>query len=210
MNKVVLSLLDYRPDAAYIRKSGLPWLKLDLVVPVGDILKEFSKVEDQLVLHRKEDKTWGMSHKHWYSLTLYGKSALDTESSEPPLKWTSVSDMCPKTTKWIKDNFNITDKTKRIRFMYISSGGYILPHEDTEDSILGPVNIAVTNPDKCIFRFLNKGTVPFKAGSAFMLDVSNKHLVINNSNEFRLHIIVHTQLNNELIERSYEKSYYNL
>ena len=53
----------------------------------------------------------------------------------------------------------------------------------------------------------HKGYVPFKPGSVIMLDVSNTHAYINDSDEDRYHIIVHgirSKEFEELVMRSYE------
>jgi hypothetical protein len=38
------------------------------------------------------------------------------------------------------------------------------------------------------------GVVPFKQGSGFLLDIGKKHAVINDSDEYRYHIIIHGKL----------------
>ena len=55
----------------------------------------------------------------------------------------------------------------------------------------------------------HKGYVPFEAGKAMMLDVSNIHAYVNNSKEDRYHIIVHgirSKQFEKLVEDSYEKN----
>ena len=65
-----------------------------------------------------------------------------------------------------------------------------------------------TNPEKAEFRMLNHGRIPFAQGKAFMLDVSNQHWCYNESNEHRLHIIVHASVSDNIIEKSYANSRY--
>ena len=60
-------------------------------------------------------------------------------------------------------------------------------------------------------KMAGHGTVPFKDGEAYILDVGNTHAYYNKSNEDRYHIIVHGNYksNNkwkELIENSYKKN----
>ena len=76
-------------------------------------------------------------------------------------------------------------------------------------SILYETNIAITHPDDCKFRFLDYGTVPFKTGKAFMVDISNKHFVYNDSDQVRLHIIVHSALKSGIVKSSYEQNFYS-
>ena len=86
----------------------------------------------------------------------------------------------------------------------------IVLHKDRDNKGLYEINIPITNPSECRFRFKNYGTVPFEKGGIFLMDVSNEHFVYNNSTQPRLHIIVHSQLKNQLlIEQSYANSYYS-
>ena len=123
--------------------------------------------------------------------------------------WTDIADKCPVTRQWLTDTFDINVNTGRIRFMLLEAGGYIIPHTDRENKYLQEVNIAIKNPNQNIFRFLNYGTVPFNDGDAYMLDVSNKHLVYNASTEDRLHIIAHAKVSDKLIEDSYGNCHYS-
>jgi len=94
--------------------------------------------------------------------------------------------------------------------MLLEPGGYILPHKDTEENILSPVNIALNHPNKCIFKMEKHGVVPMKPGTVMLLDVGNIHAYVNASKEDRFHIIVHGVPNNQyksLVERSYLKEH---
>jgi len=204
--KIINSLLKSRPSASYIKnESGLPWLELDISVPVDKIYKEFLTVQHLLVDHRSNDQILGQTHLGWKSLTIYGEAYNVTEKTQAEFSWTLD---LPDTRQWLEHTFDINETTGRLRFMYLEPGGYILPHNDTEVSNLSPVNVAITNPIGCVFGMINKGFVPFESGKAFMLDVSNQHFVYNNSNEPRLHMILHTKVKEQDLRRSYEKSYY--
>lgn len=180
-----------------------------MVVPTHSIYSEWQVVADQAVYHRPTDSYANAENKGWKSLSLYGKSADDT-TSNINLNWTTVADQCPATVQWLKDNFVIDEKTGRIRFMLLEPMGFIILHKDRENKELFEVNISINNPTGCEFRFKNYGTVPFEAGRAFMLDISNEHFVFNDSDQPRLHIIVHGKLKNEkTIVESYANRYYN-
>jgi hypothetical protein len=75
--------------------------------------------------------------------------------------------------------------------MKLSAGGYIMPHVDGPGRIFGPLNFALTQPEGCRFVFKDIGTVPFKVGRGFMLDIGREHIVVNDSAEDRYHIIIH-------------------
>ena len=212
--KIIQHHLNFRPTDEWIRtQSNLPFLKLNLSVPFNDIVQEWDNVKNLAVLHRPEEsisEKFFYGHKGWKSLTIYGVHHQITENTEGTKAWTEIADKCPRTKQWIKDTFVIDDSTGRIRFMLLEPGGYILPHVDRDIKSLSEVNIAITNPVGCSFRFTHYGNVPFEPGSAFLMDISNQHLVYNNSTAERLHIIVHGKLKDtQVIAQSYEDRYYN-
>lgn len=208
--KIIQSFLKYRPSRDYIiKEANLAWLKLSINVPADEIYKEFLSVKDMLVLHRSEDKYSNLANVGWKSLTIYGIAPDVTVKSEQKHDWTTVAEKCPFTVNWIKEHFEINNNTGRIRFMLLEPGGYILPHVDRDTVGLKETNIAITNPKNCRFQFLDRGKIPFEPGSAFLIDTSKKHMVVNNSEEDRLHIIVHSNIKSGIIEKSYEDSFYN-
>jgi len=212
--KIIQHHLNFRPDADWIKNhSGHAFLKLNLDVPCDDILQEWKSVKELSVQHRSQEsisKKFFYGHNGWKSLTIYGVHHLATENVSGIKGWTEVADKCPITKQWLEDNFIIGETTGRIRFMLLEPGGYILPHIDRNNKHLSEINVAVTNPDGCYFRFSNYGNVPFTPGSAFMMDISNQHLVYNTSDLPRLHIIVHSGLKNtDVIKKSYEDRYNN-
>jgi hypothetical protein len=209
-SKIIEYLLRYRPSAKWIQyESGLPYLKLDIKTPWEEIYKEWHGVKDQAVLHRDTDYHGPLQNAGWSSLTLYGINATETANVSDNMSWTTIAERCPQTVKWLTDNFIINENTKRIRFMLLEAGGFIIPHTDRNTKGLMEINIAIVNPDNCTFRFKNYGTVPFTNGDAFIMDVSNEHFVVNDSIEPRLHIIVHSRLKDEkILEDSYANRYY--
>lgn len=210
MNKIINSFLKYLPTEEWIcTASKLPWLKLNLQIPYQNILKEANQLYDQSVLHRPDDSFGNYQNSGWKSLTLYGESPDITENTIAPKSWTSIAQQCPCTVEFIKNNFEITDDTGRIRFMWLEPQGYILPHQDRVESGFFETNIAINHPVGCEFRFLEYGTVPFETGIAFMVDVSNRHFVANNSNQVRTHIIVHSKLKPGIVKSSYEQNFYH-
>lgn len=211
MNQAIHSFLNFVPSESWITKSShIPWLDLDLDVPVSDILLESESVYGSAVTHRSHDKFAGRySHQGWKSLTIFGASSEITEESQQPYRWTDISKTCPITVEFLEKNWLIDDTTGRIRFMWLEPQGYIFPHHDRDQPGLYETNIALHHPPGCVFRFLDKGNVPFSNGCAIMVDVSNRHLVINDSSELRTHLIVHAQLKPGIIKKSYAKSFYS-
>lgn len=207
--KILTKLNEYRPNAGWIKaKSGLPYLPLDMNVPTSDITEEWNKVMHMAVRHRDSDAFMQYKNKGWFGLTLYGVNATYTEHSTKKHSWTEIANQCPRTCDFFKSIFDEKNFEGRIRFMLLEPKGYILPHKDRIRAGLSEVNISINNPTGCEFVIENKGIVPFKKGSAVLLDLSNKHWVVNNSDEPRLHMIYHGQVPDDLITKSYENLYY--
>ena len=100
--------------------------------------------------------------------------------------------LMPNTVAFFKNNFTAAEY-KRVRVMLLEPGGYITVHKDYKSNRLGPVNIAITQPNGCHFVMDNHGEIPFSPGKSFMLDVGNLHTVVNHSDLPRYHIIVHSK-----------------
>jgi hypothetical protein len=162
------------------------------------LLKECQSVDDIYFNHRSQDKKKGYGHEGWQSLTLHGIDKHKTEHytkygfnslEEAEYHWTDACDRVPNLYKFLSSlPYKLFD---RVRIMRLAPGGYIMPHTDGKGRIFSPLNIAINNPDNCHFVFKNKGIVPFESGTGMIIDVAQEHIVINNSNEARYHIIVH-------------------
>ena len=76
-----------------------------------------------------------------------------------------------------------------------------------------PINIAIIHPSDCHMTLEGHGTVPFKEGKAFIINIRNVHSFVNNSAVSRIHLIAHGIPGNrknefvELIARSYRKQH---
>lgn len=187
-------------------KSGLPYWELTFNnMPYEEMLEEAKALKHLFVLHRKNDpeQEEGTSHKGWSSLCIHGISSKHTmnwdsypeyrklgDESLVPYDYTEIQDKAPATVDFLKNQFP-HGSYQRVRYMLIPPGGFILPHKDRDRSFLSPVNIALSNPEGCEFVMENKGVVPFKPGKAFLVDISNNHCIWNNSNEDRIHLIIH-------------------
>ena len=202
-----------------IKESKLPWLKLDIEFPFEEMLNEAKNIRKYFVEHRAEEQIHGYRHKGWASLSLHGISHNHTNhfssygygsNRETPYKWTEISSKCPITTNFFK-NIYPCDNYYRLRFMLLEPEGYIAPHNDMQEHKLSPVNIALNHPKGCLMKMVGHGTVPFKQGEAYLLDVGNTHAYYNKSHEDRYHIIVHGNYASnkkwkELVEKSYTKN----
>ena len=208
-------LPEYNPTADFDwikTKSGLPWLKLEIDIPYQAILAEISNIQSLLQEHREE---YG-EHQGWKSFCIHGKSYDATRedsyyNDSRPCIWTpEATKLMPNTvdyfsTQWPSVSFN------RVRVMLLEPGGYVSIHRDTDHAELTAINIAITQPADCNFVMEKHGTVPFEPGSAFWLDISNRHTVFNDSSEHRWHIIIHQDFDNiefqNMVVNSYKKLY---
>lgn len=187
-----------------INDSHFPYWEVPLDIPYQEMYNEIVQLKDLFITHRSNDPTQGgYSHDGWSSLTIHGISSGHTmnwdsypeykalgDEEKVPYKWTEVSELTKITTKFLKEYFP-HQKYTRVRFMKLAPGGYILPHRDREKKLLYPINIALNNPEGCEFVMEDMGVVPFKPGKGFMLDLSNRHIVWNRSDEERIHLIIH-------------------
>lgn len=179
--------------------STWPWAPFFLHnVDIELLVAEMKLLDPYFVTHREKDKIGSYGHEGWCALTLHGIAYDKTENydiygfdtqKEANYDWTEICHLIPKTMELMK-RFPFINYG-RVRIMRLDPGGYIMPHKDGEGRIFGPFNFALTNPEECEFVIENFGTVPFKAGRGFMLDLGLRHCVINRSNEYRYHLIIH-------------------
>jgi Aspartyl/Asparaginyl beta-hydroxylase len=196
-----------------LTKSKLPWLPLDIKIPREEIEKEILAIRDYLVDHRTDYN----EHSGWSSFTIHGKAEDATREDEyyndnRPHNWTATAlKLMPKTVEYFQTQWPCPHYA-RLRVMALAPNSMISVHQDGVDpNELGPVNIAITQPEDCNFYMENFGIVPFQLGSSIMLNVTNRHVVINDSNETRYHLIVHhtrtTKPLDNLVKLSYNKLY---
>ena len=171
-----------------VSNSGLPWLKLNFNVPVNIIHQEILSATNFFVSHRDSYN----EHQGWESFCIHGKSLTQTENFNDNrlYHWIpEVVDRMPNTVEFFKSlpgpNY------LRLRVMALKPGGFIGIHSDMSKSNLYPVNIAITQPHNCHFIMEGWGPIPFTPGDAYFLDVSNRHALVNNSDQVRYHIIIH-------------------
>lgn len=198
-----------------IRGSLLPYLPiLGISVPFASMYEEARKLEHLAVSHRDE---YG-EHRGWKSLVIHGLGPTKTQGAEhygldPKdqnlYRWTEIADMCPLSTDFFKFQLHYQNY-QRVRFMYLEPGGYIEPHIDVEEIYLGPLNIALNNPDGCKFIISQVGEVPFAPGSLNKLTVGFKHAVVNTSSQTRIHVIVHGHMNMDYWKNLLISSYRSL
>jgi hypothetical protein len=193
-------------------QSRLPWLEIKgLNLPYAEMLAEAKALRHRFVVHRDN------CGQGWRSLCVHGTSAEQTDApsayglteEETVFDWTDIQHQCPVTVHTFKNLFNY-NSYMRVRFMLLEPGGYITPHVDAHNHVFGAVNISLNNPEGCSL-VTECGTVPFRStGSAMFLNTSYQHTVWNNSNEDRIHMIIHgspdSRFWNDIVVNSYKQS----
>lgn len=189
---------DPLPNSREYLFSDAKYLKLDLPIPFEQMAEEAKSLRSKFILYREHD---GYDHKGWWSLPIHGLG-LDKPASwdaygyanpneaAKDLHWTEIAEQCPVTVNWLKNVFP-SQRYGRVRFMLLEAGGYIAPHNDTPIRSPEPVNVALTNPDGCEWRWGDGTTLDFPPGTAYAMNISYEHSVYNNSNEDRYHLIIH-------------------
>ena len=170
-------------------------LKLDIPVPFKEMLEEARALKSRFTDHRGGD-----SHSGWKSLALYGLDEARHENwdeygyanaieAAKDFKWTEAAKQCPVTMNFLLNTFPCS-KYGRVRFMLIEPNGWIGPHSDTKHRLLENINISLSNPDGCVWKWEDGEELFMEPGSAHAMNISYTHAIYNNSNEDRFHLIV--------------------
>lgn len=166
-----------------------PCEQIELNVPYEKIHKEILKIQKYLVTHREES---GMG---WSSFCIHGKSYDATKEDayykdSKPHIWTKEAlEHMPHTISWLKTLGYA--QFQRVRVMCLAPKGFINIHRDQTESKFKAINVAITNPVQCKFYLEHHGELKFQPGVAYRLNLVNYHAVINYSDHYRYHIIIH-------------------
>lgn len=210
-----------------LNKSKLGWIELDLDLDLNSWQDQVQRVTPWLVPHREDNNEgWNSCCLHGIDInktgawTNYGYS----DEKDVPYRWTALEEFTPSIVKFWKDTFP-TEQYRRVRVMEVKPDSAITPHSDMPGRLPGednfdalafgiPINVAIVHPKDCYMVLEDYGTVPFKEGRAFIVNIRQHHTVVNFSNQPRLHVIGHSygygnrqQQFAELVVRSYKKMY---
>jgi len=186
---------DFEDANTIIDNTRLPWVPVNISVPWKDIwLEARHLLYTECFTPHRTDGSAG-----WLSLCIHGMSSVHTncaedynlpdEAEEELSEWTDIAKFCPITVEWMKDAM-LYEQFTRVRFMCVLPGGWIEPHRDTDKVAgLGATNVAINNPDGCRLIMEQYGELPFTPGSVFKINTGYNHMVYNDSNEPRFHMI---------------------
>ena len=174
--------------------SNLKTLKLDINCDVDQLKTEILPKVAVTTPHRDEDG------RGWRSASLHGYSSIMTDSDDyyknlgfdltEEKHWTSLSTFFPKTKKWILENIPF-NKFGRVRLMIIEPGGYVYPHKDyPRGQCLAGINVAINHPLGVKYIIAGEEII-WQEGESRLIDIGSIHEIKNDSDEYRVHIIVH-------------------
>ena len=179
----------------YFKSEGR-YLKLDIALPHEEMLSEAFALIDKFSPHRSGE----YSHDGWESLTIHGLGWDKHENydvygykkgkdASKDMVWTEIADLCPITTKWLKEIFPCK-QYGRVRFMLLRAGGTIDMHNDSSMRLIENINIALNNPPGCKWIWGDGEELIMEQGGVYAMNLSYDHSVINTSNQDRMHIII--------------------
>lgn len=179
----------------YFQSEGR-YLKLDIPLPYEEMLSEAFALLDKFTPHRSGE----YSHAGWESLTIHGlgwdkHENWDTygykkgKDASNDMGWTEVADLCPITTKWLKEVFPCK-KYGRVRFMLLRAGGTIAMHNDSSMKLIENINVALNNPIGCKWIWGDGEELIMEQGGVYAMNLHYDHSVVNESTEHRMHMII--------------------
>lgn len=190
----------YEHVKKYCAENDIFYLKANIEFPKEAVDEALQILEEgYFIKHR------GGESKGWQSCALWGwgkdkpkyyhtmnPSGYGYTEEEVVWGWTEIAEIAPYTKEFLENHYDMKSM-RRCRFMLLEPGGWIKAHDDgKERNIHSAVNIAITQPDNCYLRRVDtKEEVPFKPKQMFFYDNRVMHEAQNNSNESRLHFIIH-------------------
>lgn len=194
-----------------------PFVELDVEFDHAAAFAEAIALADRFVTYQS-DPTYDVAG--WRGLAL---QALDGDPSrvattdddagvyqdQSRYRRTEIAALCPITMALLERLIDF-DQCRTVSFLMLEPGARITVHVDGEGPpVIRSVNIALNMPEGCrlVIDCNADGsdnsytrTVPFRPGSAFMLNVAKYHYVINDSEVPRIHVIARGSLRQSVLE----------
>jgi hypothetical protein len=203
-----------------LNNKSLLWLELDITFPLKQWQEEAKLAESYYQEYRDSDsRGWSSCCLHGLGVDkIYTADNYGYHEYSAPYSYTELSEKCPTITNFWKNHFP-AERYTRIRFMKLAPQGQIDWHNDGSipsdidplESIL-PINLAIVHPDECGMMIEDK-LVPWKEGKIFLINISKQHMVFNNSQMPRIHMIANIVLGNQtknfcdMLVRCYNSQY---
>lgn len=197
--------------------NNIFYLKADILIP-ETVYQEVQNIYAAKLFtqHRSSDS------RGWASATLHGEAYNITtyDNKNKNYHWTTLTELAPTMTNWLKNIFPNNGKYSRCRFMLLEPGGYIKKHTDThqykagdqlKNEICSAINIAINQPENCYLRrYDDKLEVPFKEREVYWFNNGPFHEAGNFSKEPRFHFIIHGGTNIDRVKlfiKSFKKEF---
>lgn len=178
--------------------STYPYIRFPIKFPHEVMYQEYLGIKEHLVEHTNRQSNISSNEicyaSGWYGLTIHGLSPDKLEGNQAygatldEYQW-FFEDKIPQTISFIKSL--PYSRFMRVRYMIMKPRSYILPHTDYSHMWLSPLNLSITNPEGCRFAFTGFDDVPFEPGVGFLMNIGYQHMVYNDSDEERVHMIIH-------------------
>lgn len=206
----------------YCAENDIFYLKHNIEFPQESIDEALQVLEEGFfVKHRGGDSEgwqscalwgWGKERPEYYRTM--NPSGYGFTEEEVVWGWTEIQEVAPRTKQFLSDTYNMKNM-RRCRFMLLEPGGWIKAHDDGKvRSIHSAVNVAITQPKNCYLRRADtKEEVPFKPKQMFFYDNRVLHEAKNDSNENRLHFIIHgfkDDKSKQILIDSFEEQYHEI
>jgi pyruvate-formate lyase-activating enzyme len=194
-----------------------PFVELDVAFDRAAALAEAMTLIDRFVVYQS-DPEYGV--QGWRGLAL---QALDGDASrvattdddagiyrdQSRYRLTDVAALCPVTMSLLERLIDF-EQCRTVSFLLLEPGARITVHVDGEGPpVIRSVNVALNMPAECrlVIDCNADGsdnaytrTVPFRDGSAFLLNVAKYHYVVNDSDEPRIHVVARGSLRQPVLD----------
>lgn len=198
-------------DELDLHLDHTPFVELDVPFDHDGAFAEAMALADRFVTYQS-DPTYGV--KGWRGLAL---QALDGDATrvattdedagiyqdQSRYRLTDVAELCPITMSVLERVLDF-DNCRTVSFLMLEPGASITVHVDGEGPpVIRSVNFALNMPSECrlVIDCNPDGadnpytrTVPFRAGSVFLLNVAKYHYVVNDSAVPRVHVVARGSL----------------
>jgi len=187
----------------------VPWIDLDLAFDHQAMFAEAMALAHRFVVYRSDPR---YNPQGWKGLALWAIDG-DAEKAAMPegtlanreerYAMTDVAPLCPRTMALLSELLDF-EHARAIAFLMLEPRSRVEPHcDDTMHEVMRSVNVALNMPAGCEFVIETAPggahtpftrTIPFRAGSAMVLNVAREHYLVNRSDEPRIHIVARAPL----------------
>lgn len=182
----------------------VPYIDLGVSFDHAACLAEATALLGEFVPYQS-DPRYGI--RHWHGLALRALDGDPTKAAVAPSPGTNqdqryattpVAARCPRTMELLLDLLD-WEQCRAVAFLALSPRSRIATHvDDPQHEVMRSLNVALNMPDGCEFvidvepdgrpgPFTRR--VPFRPGSAMVVNVARTHYLVNDSDTVRIHVV---------------------